>query len=108
MYILGYNIEFGHFEALSLMSSNKFSEKQIGYLAVTLLLHENHDFIHLIINSIQKDLSDLNEVNNCLALHAIANIAGREMGESLSSDVHRLLVAPYVYTFKIYNFKTFI
>ena len=37
---------------------------------------------------------DHNELNNCLALHAIANVGSKEMGEALSSDVHRLLISP--------------
>ncbi|KAI9794333.1 MAG: hypothetical protein M1835_006635 [Candelina submexicana] len=76
------------------LSSNKYSEKQIGYLAVTLFLHEQHELLHLVVNSIRKDLLDHNELNNCLALHAIANVGGREMGEALSGDVHRLLISP--------------
>lgn len=95
-YILGYKVDTGHMEAVNLISSNKYSEKQIGYLAITLLLHENSDLIRLVINSIRKDLDDQNEVNNCLALHAIANIGGKEMAESLAEDVHRLLISQYV------------
>ncbi|KAI9320609.1 adaptin N terminal region-domain-containing protein [Dichotomocladium elegans] len=94
MYILGWDIDFGHLEAVNLISSNKYSEKQIGYLAVTLLFHENSDLIRLVVNSTKKDLDDMNEINNCLALHAIANIGGREMAESLAPDVHRLLISP--------------
>ncbi|KAF1986935.1 Adaptor protein complex AP-2 alpha subunit [Aulographum hederae CBS 113979] len=94
IYILGYDVDFGHLEAVNLVSAQKYSEKQIGYLAVTLFLHEQHELIHLVVNSIRKDLLDHNELNNCLALHAIANVGGREMGEALSSDVHRLLISP--------------
>lgn len=65
-----------------------------GYLGITLLMHENSDLVRLVVNSIRKDLDDNNEIHNCLALHAIANIGGREMAESLASDVHRLLVSP--------------
>ena len=96
IYILGWNVDFGHLEAVNLVSANKYSEKQIGYLAVTLFLHEEHELIHLVVNSIRKDLNDQNELFNCLALHAIANVGGREMGEALSGDVHRLLISPYV------------
>jgi AP-2 complex subunit alpha len=46
-----------------------------------------------VINSIRKDLDDRDEINNCLALHAIANIGGKEMAESLAEDVHRLLLS---------------
>lgn len=63
---------------------------------MTLFLHEEHDLLHLVVNSIRKDLLDHNELFNCLALHAIANIGGREMGEALSGEVHRLLISPYV------------
>ncbi|KAI9860221.1 MAG: hypothetical protein M1824_003221 [Vezdaea acicularis] len=94
IYILGWNVDFGHLEAVNLISANKYSEKQIGYLAVTLFLHEKHELLHLVVNSIRKDLLDHNELFNCLALHAIANVGGKEMGESLSGDVHRLLISP--------------
>ncbi|RJE27391.1 Adaptin domain protein [Aspergillus sclerotialis] len=94
VYIQGYDVDFGHLEAVNLISSTKYSEKQIGYLAVTLFLHEQHELLHLVVNSIRKDLLDYNELNNCLALHAVANVGGREMGEALSNDVHRLLISP--------------
>lgn len=63
---------------------------------MTLLFHENSDLVRLVVNSTKKDLDDMNEINNCLALHAIANIGGREMAESLAPDVHRLLISPQV------------
>ncbi|KAF2016189.1 Adaptor protein complex AP-2 alpha subunit [Aaosphaeria arxii CBS 175.79] len=94
IYILGWNVDFGHLEAVNLISATKYSEKQIGYLAVTLFLHEEHELLHLVVNSIRKDLLDHNELNNCLALHAIANVGGKEMGEAISGDVHRLLISP--------------
>lgn len=93
-YILGYKIEFGHVEAIKLISSSKYSEKQIGYLAITLLLNEEDDLIRLVINSIKKDLESNSEVENCLGLHCIANIGGREMTSSLAEQVHRLLISP--------------
>lgn len=96
IYILGWNVDFGHLEAVNLISATKYSEKQIGYLAVTLFLHEQHELLHLVVNSIRKDLASHNELHNCLALHAIANVGGREMGEALSGDVHSLLISPWV------------
>lgn len=58
-------------------------------------MHENSDFLRLVVNSIRKDLDSNHEVDNCLALHAIANVGGSEMAEALSEDVHRLLISPY-------------
>jgi len=93
-YILGYPVDVGHMEAVNLISSTKYSEKQIGYLALTLLMHENSDLVRLVINSIRKDLDGHDETNNCLALQAIANIGGKEMSESLLHDVYSLLISP--------------
>ena len=104
VYIQGYEVDFGHLEAVNLVSSPKYSEKQIGYLAITLFLHEQHDLLHLVVNSIRKDLVDYNELNNCLALHAVANVGGREMGEALGTEVHRLLISPYVVLFFFFFF----
>ena len=59
-------------------------------------MHENSDFLRLVVNSIRKDLDANNEIDNCLALHAIANVGGSEMAEALVEDVHRLLISPYV------------
>lgn len=61
---------------------------------MTLLMHENSDFLRLVTNSIRKDLDSTNEIHNCLALHAIANVGGQEMAEALAPDVHRLLISP--------------
>eukprot|EP00732_Lithocolla_globosa_P001355 Lithocolla_globosa_v1_NODE_658_length_3496_cov_53.897995.p1 type:complete len:899 gc:universal NODE_658_length_3496_cov_53.897995:2815-119(-) len=93
MYILGWDIDFGHMEAVNLITGTKYTEKQIGYLAVTLLLTENHDLTRMVVNSMRNDLNSMNEVHNCLALTCIANVGGREMAESLHQDVQKLLVS---------------
>eukprot|EP00698_Gefionella_okellyi_P013301 TRINITY_DN3633_c0_g1_i1.p1 TRINITY_DN3633_c0_g1~~TRINITY_DN3633_c0_g1_i1.p1 ORF type:complete len:972 (+),score=252.79 TRINITY_DN3633_c0_g1_i1:239-2917(+) len=80
-------------EAVNLLSSLKYSEKQIGYLACTLLLNEEDDLARLIINSVQKDLVAKNELFQCLALAAVCNIGGREMCETLNSIIIKLLTA---------------
>jgi len=65
---------------------------------MTLFLHEKHELLPLVVNSIRKDLTDHNELFNSLALHAIANVGGRELGEALNNEIHRLLISPYVAT----------
>ncbi|WVQ68450.1 uncharacterized protein L199_006658 [Kwoniella botswanensis] len=98
-YILGYKVDVGHMEAVNLISSGKYSEKQIGYLACTLLMHENSDMVRLVINSFRKDLDDHNEINNCLALHAIATLGGQEMAEALGENVYRSMISQTSTTF---------
>jgi AP-2 complex subunit alpha len=66
-----------------------------GYLALTILLHENHEMLPLIIQSLQNDLNSRNDNHQCLALATIANIGGREMSESLSPIIQKLLLSKY-------------
>jgi AP-2 complex subunit alpha len=63
---------------------------------MTLMLHEHSELLLMVVNSIKKDLEENNEYNNCLALHAIANVGSNEMAETLGPSVHRLLISPLV------------
>ena len=93
MFVLGYEVDFGHMEAINLISSEGWSEKQVGYLAVALLLNENHDFLRLIINSVSKDLMSKNEDIQTLSLNCIANIGGREFAEALTGVISKIFVS---------------
>ncbi|KAI9321993.1 adaptin N terminal region-domain-containing protein [Obelidium mucronatum] len=93
MYILGWPVDFGQMEMVDLLSSDKYTEKQIGYLAVTLMLGENADLSRLIVNCLLRDLQGSSEVFACLALHAIANIGSRDMAMNLMTEVQQLLVS---------------
>lgn len=92
IYMLGYDIEFGHIEAVNLLSADKYSEKHTGYLACTLLLNEGHELLTLITNSIKRDLASRDPNDQCLGLTAIANIGGKEQAEALADDVQKLLL----------------
>lgn len=101
--MLGYDVDFGHMEALNLLTSSKYSEKQVGYLWATILLNEvwgEMSFVHLLpplrmvrkstlfplslqndtflinlINSIRNDIISRNEAHQALALTCVANRA---------------------------------
>ena len=94
MYILGYEIDIGHVESVSLLSSTRYSEKQIGYLAISLMLNENDNLLDMVVNSIRKDLESLNELHTCLALNCVATVGGRTIGDALSNDIFKLLISP--------------
>ncbi|XP_026425017.1 AP-2 complex subunit alpha-1-like [Papaver somniferum] len=93
IYMLGYDVDFGHMEALSLISAPKYPEKQVGYIVTACLLNENHDFLRLVINSVRSDIIGRNETFQCLALTMVGNIGGREFAESLAPDVQKLLIS---------------
>mmetsp|Transcript_20667 Transcript_20667/g.49871 ORF Transcript_20667/g.49871 Transcript_20667/m.49871 type:complete len:189 (-) Transcript_20667:1458-2024(-) len=93
IYVLGYEVDFGHMEALNLITQPGYSEKTVGYLACVLLLSETNEFLRLIINSTKNDLQSQNEEIQALALACIANVGGREFAETLASDVERILLS---------------
>ncbi|XP_072554555.1 AP-2 complex subunit alpha-2 isoform X2 [Paramormyrops kingsleyae] len=93
IFLLGHDIDFGHMEAVNLLSSNKYTEKQIGYLFISVLVNSNSDLIRLINNAIKNDLSSRNPTFMNLALHCIANVGSREMAEAFAADIPRILVA---------------
>ncbi|KAL6202901.1 hypothetical protein ACLB2K_026605 [Fragaria x ananassa] len=93
IYMLGYDVDFGHMEAVSLISAPKYPEKQVGYIVTSCLLNENHDFLRLAINTVRNDIIGRNETFQCLALTMVGNIGGREFAESLSPDVQKLLIS---------------
>jgi AP-2 complex subunit alpha len=93
IFLLGHDIDFGHMEAVNLLSSNKYSEKQIGYLFISVLMNANNDLMKLIIQSIKNDLSSRNPIHVNLALQCIANIGSREMAETFGNEIPKLLVS---------------
>jgi hypothetical protein len=61
IYVLGYDVDFGHMEALNLITTQGYAEKTVGYLACVLLLSETNEFLRLVINSVKNDLNSHNE-----------------------------------------------
>ena len=57
MWMLGYEIDFGHNEVIGLMSSLKVSEKTVGYLAMSMLIHSNDELMATLVNAVRNDLT---------------------------------------------------
>ncbi|XP_042451765.1 AP-2 complex subunit alpha-1-like isoform X1 [Zingiber officinale] len=93
VHMLGYDVDFGHTETVSLISAPKYPEKQVGYIVTSCLLNENHDFLRIVINTVRNDIIGRNETFQCLALTMVGNIGGKEFSESLAPDVQKLLVS---------------
>ncbi|MCO5559345.1 hypothetical protein L7F22_012943 [Adiantum nelumboides] len=93
IYMLGYDVDFGHMETVALISASKYAEKQVGYIVTSCLLNENHDFLRLAINTVRNDIIGRNETNQCMALTMVGNIGGKDFSESLAPDVQKLLLS---------------
>nr|XP_033776245.1 AP-4 complex subunit epsilon-1 isoform X3 [Geotrypetes seraphini] len=77
--MLGYEASFGYIHAIKLAQQGNLLEKRVGYLAVSLFLHENHDLLLLLVNTVLKDLQSTNLVEVCMALTVVCQIFPREM-----------------------------
>ncbi|RUS85531.1 hypothetical protein EGW08_006739 [Elysia chlorotica] len=93
IFLLGHDIDFGHMEAVNLLSSNKYTEKQIGYLFISVLVGASSDLMKLVIQSIKNDLVSRNPIHINLALHCMANVGSREMADSVGGDIPKLLTS---------------
>ena len=92
MYMLGYDIDFGHLEFISLLSSTKFQEKSVGYMAFSLMLRPGDELMTLVVNSMRNDLIGQLIWGQTLALAAVSNIGGNDLAEALAGDVQRLIL----------------
>uniref|UniRef100_A0A8C2U8X1 AP-4 complex subunit epsilon n=1 Tax=Coturnix japonica TaxID=93934 RepID=A0A8C2U8X1_COTJA len=77
--MLGYESSFGYIHAIKLAQQGNLLEKRVGYLAVSLFLHENHELLLLLVNTVVKDLQSTNLVEVSMALTIVSQIFPREM-----------------------------
>ncbi|RLO02214.1 hypothetical protein DYB28_015048, partial [Aphanomyces astaci] len=92
IYMLGYDIDFGHMQVINLVSGTKYSEKCLGYLGVSILLKSSDELMTLVINSILNDLCSPDASFQCLALCCVANLGGT-LCETLAPHVVKLLMS---------------
>jgi hypothetical protein len=91
VFMLGYEVDFGHMESIELLAGHSMSEKLIGYLAVSVLLHENHPLLMLTTHTMTCDIAKGAELPRTLALSAIANVGNPDMVTSVAHHVADLL-----------------
>ncbi|QWU86570.1 hypothetical protein CA3LBN_000788 [Candidozyma haemuli] len=83
IYLMGYTdeVQFGLKQAFSLIASNDYGEKSVGYISVSVLYSRSsaslksyfEDLLELIWPNLMKDLRSNSEDVNCLALSFIAS-----------------------------------
>jgi hypothetical protein len=54
--MMGYDVDFGHMEMISLVSSPTYAEKLVGYMAVAVMLRNTDPQITLVVQAIKSDL----------------------------------------------------
>lgn len=95
IHLLGYQFDFGFPQMIELLTSNVFSEKQIGYITLGVYLNGNEQLTALIIEHIRKEMNNIeDEPAQCLALSCAANIGGTEIAETLAPTIFQVLNSP--------------
>jgi AP-2 complex subunit alpha len=89
--MLGYDVEFGHKQAMDLLASTSYPLKHVGYVACSIFLTEKDELLRLVINSVRNDLISRNESFQSLALDFAANVGGEEFSQLLMQDVVQVL-----------------
>jgi hypothetical protein len=54
--MMGYDVDFGHMEMISLVSSPTYAEKLVGYMATAVMLRNTDPQITLVVQAIKSDL----------------------------------------------------
>eukprot|EP00917_Polyrhabdina_sp_WS-2016_P027124 GHVP01058005.1.p1 GENE.GHVP01058005.1~~GHVP01058005.1.p1 ORF type:complete len:729 (+),score=136.69 GHVP01058005.1:2552-4738(+) len=96
--MMGYPVKFGNMEPMNLIASSKFSDKRIGYLALSQFLEEDTDILTLAINSIKRDLTHTNQYIVAMALSAVGGIGNELISRSSVKELQTLLTSasPYI------------
>ena len=93
-HLQGYPVDQSYLEPLSLMSSSKYSEKQMGYLALSIMLRDRADIPAMVLPIMRKDLASLNESDTCLALQLVSGMSMPDLAKALGEEVLKLLISP--------------
>ena len=91
LHMIGYNMEYGAFTIVEVMSAEEFTQKRIGFLACAQCFHEKVEMVQMIPNLLRNALNSQNVWEQGLALSCLSNICTSELGEILVSEVANLL-----------------
>ena len=89
--MLGHDAGFSHLHAVNLTQDKNILNKRVGYLACSLLLNENSEFLILLVASLQKDLQSSNWVEVCMALTTVIKFADPTIMQAVTEPVMKLL-----------------
>lgn len=94
----GFEMSWCNFHILEVMSSTKFQQKRVGYLAAIQSFKNEEDLLILATNQFKKDLNSRNHVEIGLALSGIATIVTPNLSKDINDDVLMKLnhTKPYI------------
>lgn len=82
--MLGLDASFGYIHAVNMAQKGKNPfEKRVGYLAVSLLLHEDHELTILLVQTILRDLRSANYLDICSAMTALCRLLNADLAPAV-------------------------
>eukprot|EP01054_Gregarina_sp_Poly1_P004570 Gregarina_sp_Poly_1__4569@NODE_244_length_10763_cov_79_258975_g214_i0_p2_GENE_NODE_244_length_10763_cov_79_258975_g214_i0NODE_244_length_10763_cov_79_258975_g214_i0_p2_ORF_typecomplete_len993_score143_10Adaptin_N/PF01602_20/8e99AP4E_app_platf/PF14807_6/8_3e10Cnd1/PF12717_7/0_0022Cnd1/PF12717_7/0_026Proteasom_PSMB/PF10508_9/0_00024Proteasom_PSMB/PF10508_9/2_3HEAT_2/PF13646_6/1_2e04HEAT_2/PF13646_6/0_12HEAT_2/PF13646_6/7_7HEAT_2/PF13646_6/1_2e04Arm_2/PF04826_13/4_2Arm_2/PF04826_13/0_33CLASP_N/PF12 len=76
--MLGHDASFAHIHAVKLVSDKNILSKRTGYMMCALCLNPTHEFLLLLVNTIQKDLASSDYLEVAVALTSCAQVMQAE------------------------------
>lgn len=97
----GYDMSWANFHILEVMSSSKFQQKRVGYLAASQSFYKDSDILMLATNLLKKDLKyDFRNdtVKIAVALSGLSTIVTPELARDICDDLFLMLNSgkPYI------------
>lgn len=87
----GGDTDFGQMESLNLACRTSFIEKKIGYLTMSIFLHEKSEMLMMATNRIALDLDHKNPFIRAIALSTFSSIADVDMARQISPKIIKLI-----------------
>jgi AP-3 complex subunit delta-1 len=104
LHMMGYSMSWASFPTIEVMSSPRFAQKRIGYLAASQGFHQDTDVILLSTNLLKKELRSANVGGSMagvyeagLAINCISNIVTPELAQDLLPELTNLTAHPQPY-----------
>jgi len=94
----GFDMSWANFHVLEVMSSSKFQQKRVGYLAAIQGFRNDNDVLMLTTNLLKKDLNSSKSVEVGVALSGISSIVTTPLASDITDDVIKMLnhSKPYI------------
>lgn len=94
----GFDIGWANFHVLEVMSSSKFQQKRVGYLAASQSFRNDDDVLMLTTNLLKKDLNSARAVETGVALSGISNVVTAALAADVVDDIIKMLnhSKPYI------------
>ncbi|MCQ2818466.1 MAG: hypothetical protein MJ252_14455 [archaeon] len=89
--MLGHEAPFAHLSCVNLTQDKNLLNKRVGYLACSLLLSDQSEFLIMLVASLQKDIQSSNWVEVCMALTATVKFANETIMQAVTEPVIKLL-----------------